>query len=202
VVLSNVLHVPELEHPLFSVRQALARGWDVIFTHPESSKGAGGVAVVHKGCIMMTGKARGQLFFLEDAPCVTAGSAVAPSVRQLTQAWECHRRLGHVGFRRLADLKRKSLLGTDAPSPAVFMQVHKHKACEPCVLGKLRRVPHPPRVPGHVRPLHRLHVDLGDLPHGGYLSTVIDESTRFCCGGNSAAQKRSRGCCSQRDRMV
>jgi transposase InsO family protein len=29
-----------------------------------------------------------------------------------------------------------------------------------------------------VRPLHRLHVDLGDLPHGGYLSTVIDEGTR------------------------
>jgi transposase InsO family protein len=128
---------------------------------------------------MMAGRARGQLFFLEDAPCVTAGSADAPSVRQLTQAWECHRRLGHVGFRRLADLKRKSLLGTVAPSPAAFMQAHKHKACEPCVLGKLCRVPHPPRVPGHVRPLRRLHVDLGDPPHGGYLSTVIDEGTRF-----------------------
>jgi hypothetical protein len=24
-----------------------------------------------------------------------------------------------------------------------------------------------------------MHVDLGDLPHGGYLSTVIDERTRF-----------------------
>jgi hypothetical protein len=30
-----------------------------------------------------------------------------------------------------------------------------------------------------VRPLHRLHIDLGDLPHGGYLSTVIDKGTRF-----------------------
>jgi hypothetical protein len=30
-----------------------------------------------------------------------------------------------------------------------------------------------------VRPLHQLHVDLGELQHGGYLSTVIDEGTRF-----------------------
>jgi hypothetical protein len=30
-----------------------------------------------------------------------------------------------------------------------------------------------------VRPLHRLHVDLGDLPHGGYLSKVINEGIRF-----------------------
>jgi transposase InsO family protein len=128
---------------------------------------------------VLTGRGRGNLFYLDNAPCVTAGSAVAPSVQQLTKAWECHRRLGHVGFRRLADLKRKCLLGADDPSPAAFVQARKQKACEPCVLGKLRRVSHPPRVPHHVRPLHRLHVDLGDLPHGGYLSTVIDEGTRF-----------------------
>jgi hypothetical protein len=178
VVLSNVLHVPELDHPLFSVRQALARGWDVTFTHSKLFGSAEEVAVTHKGCIVLTGRGRGNLFFLDNAPCVTAGSAVAPSVQQLTKAWECHRRLGHVGFRRLADLKRKCLLGADDPSPAAFVQARKQKACEPCVLGKLRRVSHPPRVPHHVRPLHRLHVDLGDLPHGGYLSTVIDEGTR------------------------
>jgi hypothetical protein len=34
-VLSNVLHVPELEHHLFSVRKGLARRWDVLFAHPE-----------------------------------------------------------------------------------------------------------------------------------------------------------------------
>jgi transposase InsO family protein len=59
------------------------------------------------------------------------------------------------------------------------VQARKQKACEPCVLGKLRRVSHPPRVPHHVRPLHQLRVDLGDLPHRGYLSTVIDEGTWF-----------------------
>jgi transposase InsO family protein len=131
------------------------------------------------GIYLLTGRGQGNLFFLDNAPCVTAGSAVAPSVQQLTKAWECHRRLGHVGFRRLADLKRKCLLGADDPSPAAFVQAREQKACEPCVLGKLRRTSHPSRVPRHVRPLHRLHVDLGDLPHGGYLSTVIDEGTRF-----------------------
>jgi transposase InsO family protein len=137
------------------------------------------VAVIHEGCIVLTGRGRGNLLFLDNAPCVTAGSAVAPSVQQLMKAWECHRRLGHVGFRRSADLKRKCLLGVDDPSPAAFVQARKQKACEPCVLGKLRRVSHLQRVPHQVRPLHRLHVDLGDLPHGGYLSSVIDEGTRF-----------------------
>jgi hypothetical protein len=115
VVLSNVLHVPELDHPLFLVRQALARGWDVTFSHSKLFGSAEQVAVIHEGCIVLTGRGRGNLFILDNAPCVTAGSAVAPSVQQLTKAWEGHRRLGHVGFRRLADLKRKCLLGADDP---------------------------------------------------------------------------------------
>jgi hypothetical protein len=158
VVLSNVLHVPELDHPLFSVRQALARGWDVTFTHSKIIWSAEEVAVIHEGCIVLTGRGQGNLFFLDNAPCVTAGSAVAPSVQQLTRAWECHRRLGHVGFRRLADLERKCLLGADDPSHAAFVQAREQKACEPCVLGKLRRISHPSRVPRHVRPVTICHI--------------------------------------------
>jgi hypothetical protein len=179
VVLSNVLHVPELDHPLFSARQAIACGWDVTFTHSKIIGSAEEVAAIHEGCIVLTERGQRNLFFLDNAPCVTAASAVVPSVQQLTKAWECHRRLGHVGFRRLADLRRKGLLGAGDPSPAAFVQAREQKACEPCVLGKLRLTSHPSRVPRHVRPLHRLHVDLGDLPHGGYLSTVIDEGTCF-----------------------
>jgi hypothetical protein len=66
VVLSNVLHVPELEHPLFSVRKALAGRWAVLFAHLEQFGGAGEVAVIHEGCIVLTGWVRGELFFLED----------------------------------------------------------------------------------------------------------------------------------------
>jgi hypothetical protein len=128
VVLSNVLHVPGLDHPLFSVRQAIAPGWDVTFTNSNIIGSAEEVAVIHEGCIVLTGRGQGNLFFLDNAPCVTAGSAVAPSVQQLTKAWECHRRLGHVGFRRLADLKRKYLLGADDPSPAAFVQAREQKA--------------------------------------------------------------------------
>jgi hypothetical protein len=99
VVLSNMLHVLELEHPHFLVRQAVACGWEVLFALPEQFRGAGEVVVVHEGCVVLTGRARGQLFLFDDAPCVTAGSAVFASVQQLTQAWECHRRLGRVFFR-------------------------------------------------------------------------------------------------------
>jgi hypothetical protein len=81
VVLCNVLHVPELDHPLFSVRQALERGWDVTFTHSKIIGSAEEVAVIREGCIVLTGRRRGNLFFLDNALCVTAGSAVVPSVQ-------------------------------------------------------------------------------------------------------------------------
>jgi hypothetical protein len=89
VVLSNVLHVPELDHPLFSVRQALACGWDVTFTHSKIIGSVEEVAVIHEGCIVLTGRGQGNLFFLDNASYVTAGSAVAPSVQQLTKAGAC-----------------------------------------------------------------------------------------------------------------
>jgi hypothetical protein len=80
VVLSSVLHVPELDHPLLSVRPALARGWDVTFTHSKLFGSAEEVAVIHEGCLVLTGRGRGNLFFLDNAPCVTTGSAIAPFV--------------------------------------------------------------------------------------------------------------------------
>jgi hypothetical protein len=58
----------------------------------------------------------------------------------VTKAAECHRRLGHEVFRRLADLNRKCLLGGDDPSPDAFVQALEQKACEPSVLGKLRHI--------------------------------------------------------------
>jgi hypothetical protein len=56
VVLGNVLHVPELDHPLFSVRQALAHGWDVTFTHSKIIGSAEEVAVIHERRIVLTGR--------------------------------------------------------------------------------------------------------------------------------------------------
>jgi hypothetical protein len=94
VVLSHMLHVPELDHQLFLVRQALAHGFDVTLTHPELFEVAGEVAVIYEVCVVLTRRAQRELFFLDDAPCVKAGSAVAPRVQQLTKAWECLRRLG------------------------------------------------------------------------------------------------------------
>jgi hypothetical protein len=66
VVLSNVLHVPELEHPLFSARKELARRWAVLFVHLEQFGVAGEVATVHEGYIVLAGRVRGELFFLDD----------------------------------------------------------------------------------------------------------------------------------------
>jgi hypothetical protein len=59
------------------------------------------------------------------------------------------------------------------------MQAGRERVCQLCVVGKLRRSSHPSRMPQPMRVLHRVHIDLSDLPHRGYFGTVIDEATRF-----------------------
>jgi transposase InsO family protein len=116
------------------------------------------------------------LFFIDKQPC----AAAAVSAHQMEQAWACHRRLGHLGFGTLAGLSRQGLLGDSELTPAALLQARKQHVCEPCAMGKMRRVSHPQRVQRPVRLLHRLHMDLCDLPQG-YFGTVIDEATRFAC---------------------
>jgi hypothetical protein len=62
-----------------------------------------------------------------------------------------------------------------------LLQVHEQQQpCKPCVVGKLHRTSHAQRPPQHVRVLHRVHMDLCDLPNG-YAATIIDEATRYLC---------------------
>jgi hypothetical protein len=46
------------------------------------------------------------------------------------------------------------------------------------VEGKLRRTSHAPREPRLVLKLHRIHIDLCDVPNA-YFSSAIDEATRY-----------------------
>jgi hypothetical protein len=91
-------------------------------------------------------------------PC--SDTADAPRTQHLTQAW-CHCRLGHVGFRRLADLKHEGLLGEYDPSPAALMQASKQKAmCSwkalPCVASTTSAMPCETPAPAAPRALPTL----------------------------------------------
>jgi hypothetical protein len=74
-----------------------------------------------------------------------------------------HRRLGHLGYSTLADLRRSGLLHGCAVTPAVFIQARQKHVCESCALGKLRRASHLSRPPRPIRVLGCEHADLCQL---------------------------------------
>jgi hypothetical protein len=90
-----------------------------------------------------------------------------------------HRRLGHLGYSTMADLRRSGLLQGCAVTPAEFIQALQKHVCEPCALGKLRRTSHLSRPPRPIRVLGCVHADLCQLVPSGYLGTFVDEATRF-----------------------
>jgi hypothetical protein len=171
--------VPELACPLFSVRAALAKGKAVHFSPPAQSSSTDRVEVHHRGHVVFTASAHGELYFLDEL--VSAAASVASHDLELARQW--HRRLGHLGFSTLAGLKRRGLLSGCSRSPAAFMQASKQQVCQPCMEGKLLRGSHPSRPPRLVRVLHRLHMDLCELRPRLYFATAVDEATRYACVG-------------------
>jgi transposase InsO family protein len=179
-VLDDVLHVPELASPLFSVRAALAKGMAVHFSPPGQSGSPDRVEVELRGRVVFIASTQGDLYFLDEQPSAAVAGVTSREV-ELAQQW--HRRLGHQGFSALAGLALKRMLNGCSMSPASFMQASKQQVCQPCVVGKMRRALHPSRSPKLVRVLHRVHVDLCELLPGLYFATVVDEATRYACVG-------------------
>ena len=169
-VLRGVLHVPQLAVSLFSVRAAVNEGVTVSFVPQEQGVR---VAIQRGGCTVFTASEHGGLFYLDQAAfCATAGACGHAG------PMEWHRRLGHIGFSTLADLARSGLI-QGCPSPSEFLQARDTEGCEACALGKMRRTTHPPRPPRELRVLGRVHADLCQLRPGCYLSSYIDEATRY-----------------------
>jgi hypothetical protein len=85
VVLSEVLHVPDLESPLFSVKVALHPGLSVHFSPPAQPCGMDKVVIMQHGQMLFTATSRGaeELYFLEQGYFAAAG---AVCVQQLAHA--------------------------------------------------------------------------------------------------------------------
>jgi transposase InsO family protein len=179
LILPDVLHVPELDGPLFPVKAALRRGLSAHFWPSSRPGGAYRIALIQNGRTVLTAGPRGDLYYLYERSTLMAAARMATAnARELDVARESHRSLGHEAFGTCADLCHAGMLRDDV-TPAAFVQARMESVCEPCVLGKLRRGSHPSRRPQQIRVLGRVHMYLCDLPHG-YFRTVTDEATRFC----------------------
>jgi hypothetical protein len=188
--LRGVLHVPGLAVSLFSVRAAVQEGISVFF---RPCPGKACVVLQRRGCTVFTASEQRGLFYLDTHGYVQAAAAAA---RGGQSAMQWHRRLGHVGFSTLADLARSGLIQGCSVTAPEFMQARWRQACESCAVGKMRRVPHPTRAPHKIGLLHQMHADLCHLSPGCYLSTFIDEASRYAiigvqrCKSETAANVR------------
>ena len=182
-VLTGVLHVPDLAGNLYSVKSATGLGYSVLFT-PESD-GSRLFITQKDGSTVLTGALRGcGMYTLQMGHHACAAHADSNAL-ELAQLW--HRRLGHAAFGTLAAMARKGLLGACSVTPAEFLQARDRAVCEPCVLGKMPRSPHPERPePRTTRVLHRVHTDVlcVGVPaagHGGalYAVSLVDEASGY-----------------------
>ena len=177
VIMTDVLHVPELLRPLLSVSQLLKRGCKINFADDEP------IVISNAGQALLRVRHTGDLFIV--LAIVRAGSAHSASgVCHDPVLW--HRRFGHLSHQGLARLQRLGLVTGLPVTAAQFLEQHKLRVvCEPCVLGQHRSRPFPPSKTRPSRPLSRLHSDLsGPLPvralcGGQYLCTITDHFTGF-----------------------
>ncbi|KAJ1519794.1 hypothetical protein ONE63_005047 [Megalurothrips usitatus] len=169
--ISNFLHVPGLTATLLSVSQCTDRGINVMFTS------TGCVFIDSDDCevsgtVLGTGSRVNGLYHLDNAP--TVKSSYVANVENF-DLW--HKRLGHIGARKLKILREKT-------EDVKFSNVNE-ELCVPCALGKQCRQSFPrvlyPRVS---EILDLVHADLcGPLPlsFGGakYVLTIVDDYSRF-----------------------
>ena len=190
VTLRDVLHVPDLISPLLSVSCVVNDGLAVHFDPPAYGGGPHRVALLRDGRALLTATQRDGMYWLDSPqqtsyPTAISGVAVA-DLHAAAHAW--HERLGHLSYGSLAQLKRGGFLPNCELAPRQFVHAGGSlPPCEPCLVGKTPRLPHPPRTPRELTPGQRLHSDVCSLPKGvfaigGYVAfhTLIDEATRFC----------------------
>lgn len=163
--LKNVRLIPELKRMLISIGQLDDQGYGVYF-------GGGQWRVVKGSMVIAKGKKRGSLYMVE----VPAGSANAVSkVSSPSKLW--HQRLGHMSEKGMKMLVARGKLPELKKVESEF--------CEPCVLGKKKKVSFAKtgKAPKS-RKLELIHTDVygpttvASVGGNHYYVTFIDDSTR------------------------
>lgn len=179
--LKDVLLVPGLVTPLFSVRQAAVNGFQTVF-------GNGEALIKRKGATVLHGVMKDKLYTL---PVVTSnGAAMVGAAKVPAITW--HRRFGHLGA---ATLSATAKVVTGMTLYTGGLQELRDSHCTPCIQGKMTRAPFPLSTSTTTAPLEIIVTDtcgpMPDASAGGnrYLTTVIDVHTRF----KAAVPHKTRG---------
>ena len=194
---SDVLYVPDLNVTLLSLSAILSRDGVATFCGNEcyiAKKTSSKPAL--KAC--MEDDRHSRLFVVQGASVIGSdGRAYNVDTNFSTKLW--HRRMGHLGYRNLAELTKQ------AEGINVKAQDFNHEAaypspCGDCMAGRQARLPRPEsETPRSTVPLHRLSADLcGPMPEESlsgnkYYLIVIDEATRFSVLQPIAQKKEAAG---------
>ncbi len=177
LTLTDVWHVPRATMNLFSIKSAVRRGIEVVFSHDNS----GEICTMRKdGKLLARGDARTGIFGMVGHHVPAA--SVALSATETPQLW--HRRYGHLGYDNLAKLAETGLVKGMTTSAAEFKTAGKD-ACGTCITSKQHKIARPSSSSDSQRPLELLHTDVcGPLEEpslGGcvYLVTYLDDHSKM-----------------------
>jgi len=168
--LGDVLVVPGLAVPLFSVRQASSHGFAVEF-------GNNDVNIKANGNVQAMGASVGRLYVLRTA--ASSGTAGAAAVATAATTW--HRGFAHLGPNTVA---RAAAAVTGMTVDKKGLHTLRVGTCPPCFEGCMTRAPFLSSTSRSTAPLQLLHTDvMGGMPvlsAGGasYLVTIVDDFMR------------------------
>jgi len=172
VTLEDVLVVPGLKMSLLSVPTAVSRGFSVTF----DSKG---VHIRKGGPVVMEGVYRGDVCVVAVPEAEGSGNGVAHAA---VAAGVWHRRFAHAGPDTLAHVPQ-AVTGMQASHPQLRRQ--GGVGCDPCMRGKMNRLPFPASTTRSTRPLELVHTDVCgpmDIKTPGkdrFQVAVIDDFSRY-----------------------
>ena len=171
--LTNVKHIPELEKNLVSLGYLERSGYSF------SSRARSGVLNISNGAmVVMRGRRLDNNLYRMEGSVVTGESDAAAAAQDQQGAYRMwHYRLGHMGDKGLRELSRRGLI-SDLEDGATG------EICEPCQMGKQRRVQFNISTACSAAPLELVHTDVwGSAPvlarNGArYFMTLIDDFSR------------------------
>lgn len=175
VRLHDVLYVPELKTNLLSVKQATARGAQVLFHKHDAS-------IVVQGKTVLRAEAINSELY-----CLVLNTGVAyanvAKVEETAELW--HARFGHLGYDNLAQLASAGMVTGMHVNPDAFVAA-RGNVCNTCVLGKQSKLPSPLSTrQSSTRVLSLIHMDVcGPMPVpslGGsmYVATFLDDFSKL-----------------------
>lgn len=171
--IKNVYYVPELRKNLLSVSKIESHGYRVEFLN-------GKVRVYKYDLMTMIGNSEGSLYTIQMQILKDECNFSVKHDNQVRQLW--HKRFAHLGLKNLTLLSQNQMV--NGMDDLTKCKNYDH-VCEPCILGKMTRLPYNRPRRRATRPLELVHTDvcgpITPLTEEGYkyFLTFIDDYTHF-----------------------